>query len=308
MLEPHPWFPSFTHHYRASPVILQLHCVLLFWVRSIVNMSRSLCCKKHMPYAFNAPPLCRSPMRMSITGNDPLKKTVSAAYRPVCATRAPTPALSMKLGDNGWSSMIMDEARWSSVKLELHRWSWSTIDEAGVVLKKLELHRWSRRMMDEAGVRWVKIELHGWSLSIMGEAGVWSMKLEHHGWCSNLIDEAGGCGWSSSFMDEAGDGLYSVMSRSRFRRVYRQAIYSRQCAWSYGSGGVSKARGIYTCGCTKTHLRRMKRILFIHTPFLGIPSTDEQWLLILSTFGTNEWKNRFSLTISIRLLWVSSMR
>ena len=85
----------------------------------------------------------------------------------------------------------------------------------------------------------MKLELHGWSWSIFKEAGEWSMKLEY-------------LPWSSSFMDEAGDGLYSVMSRSRFRLVYRQAIYSRQCAWSYGSGGVSKARGIYTCGCTKT--------------------------------------------------------
>ena len=33
-------------------------------------MLRLFCCKKHMPYAFNAPPLCRSLMRMSITGND----------------------------------------------------------------------------------------------------------------------------------------------------------------------------------------------------------------------------------------------
>ena len=31
-------------------------------------------------------------------------------------------------------------------------------------------------------------------------------------------------------VDEAGGGLYSVMSRSRFRLVYRQAMYSRQCA------------------------------------------------------------------------------
>ena len=239
MLEPHPWFPSFTHHYRASPVILQLHCVLLFWVRSIVNMSRSLCCKKHMPYAFNAPPLCRSPMRMSITGNDPLKKTVSAAYRPVCATRAPTPALSMKLDDYWRSSMIMDEAGWSSVKLELHRWSWSTIDEAGVVLKKLELHRWSWRTINEDRASWVKLEYLQWSWSMIDEA--WTS------WVMLELDR-----WSWSIFHEAGDGLYSVMSRSRFRRVYRQAIYSRQCAWSYGSGGVSKARGIYTCGCTGT--------------------------------------------------------
>ena len=31
-------------------------------------------------------------------------------------------------------------------------------------------------------------------------------------------------------VDEAGGGLYSVMSRSRFRLVYLEAMYSRQCA------------------------------------------------------------------------------
>lgn len=53
-------------------------------------------------------------------------------------------------------------------------------------------------------------------------------------------------------MGEAGGGLYSVMSKRHFYLVYRHAMYSRLCAGSYGSGGVSKARGIYTRGCTKT--------------------------------------------------------
>ena len=31
-------------------------------------------------------------------------------------------------------------------------------------------------------------------------------------------------------VDEAGGDIHSVMSRSRFRLVYREAMYSRQCA------------------------------------------------------------------------------
>lgn len=96
----------------------------------------------------------------------------------------------------------------------------------------LDDHGWCLNTIDEAGVSWVKVRNLQWSSSFMDEAGVWWVKLED--------------------VDEAGGGLYSVMSRRRFRRVYRQAMYSRQCAWSYGSGGVSKARGMYTCGCTKT--------------------------------------------------------
>ena len=51
-------------------------------------------------------------------------------------------------------------------------------------------------------------------------------------------------------LDETGGGLYSVMSRRHFRLEYRQIVYSRQCAVSCSSGGVSKAGGIYIGGCT----------------------------------------------------------
>ena len=73
-------------------------------------------------------------------------------------------------------------------------------------------------------------------------------------------------------MDKGGDGLYSVMSRSRFRLVYRQAMYSRQCACSYGSGGVSKARGIYTCGCTGTlyMFRYSKALIVTPATMMGV--------------------------------------
>ena len=53
-------------------------------------------------------------------------------------------------------------------------------------------------------------------------------------------------------LDEAGGGLYSVMSRRRFRLVYRQVMISRKCAVSCGSGGVSKTGGIYTGSYTET--------------------------------------------------------
>ena len=49
-------------------------------------------------------------------------------------------------------------------------------------------------------------------------------------------------------LDEAGGGLYSVMSRRRFRLVYRQVVISRKGAVSCGSGGVSKAGDCYTSG------------------------------------------------------------
>lgn len=51
-------------------------------------------------------------------------------------------------------------------------------------------------------------------------------------------------------LDETGGGLDSVMSRRRFHLVYRLVVYSRQCAVSCGSGGASKAGGIYISGCT----------------------------------------------------------
>ena len=170
----------------------------------------------------------------------------------------------MKRDDHQWSSNLIDEAGEWWMKLEYDGWSSSFMDEAWTSWVKLEYDRWSWSMIDEAGVWSMKLEYDRWSLNIMGDTRTWSMKLEYLQWSWRMLDEAGGCGWSSSFMDEAGDGLYSVMSRSRFRRVYRLAMYSRQCAWSYGSGGVSKARGIYTCGCTNTRIRVAEHIWLVY--------------------------------------------
>ena len=78
-----------------------------------------------------------------------------------------------------------------------------------------------------------------WSSCFTHEAGRSSVKLELYQWRWRMMRKAGG-------------GLYSVMSRRRFRLVYRHVMYSRQCARSYDSGGGSRARGILTRGCTKT--------------------------------------------------------
>ena len=109
----------------------------------------------------------------------------------------------------------------------------------------------------------MKLENDGWSWSTMGEVRASWMKPEHHGWSWSMIDEAWTSWvmleldrWSWSIFNEAGDGLYSVMSRSRFRLVYRQAMYSRHCVLSCGSSSVSRARDIHTCGCKETqHFR-----------------------------------------------------
>ena len=58
-------------------------------------------------------------------------------------------------------------------------------------------------------------------------------------------------------LDEAGGGFVFSYVKVAFCLMYRQVVNSRQCAISCGSGGVSKAGGIYTSGYieTRTSLR-----------------------------------------------------
>ena len=80
--------------------------------------------------------------------------------------------------------------------------------------------------------------------------------------------------------DEGGGGIQSVMSKRRFCLVYLHAMYSRQCAGSYDSGGISRARGILTRGCTKTIVSGKGRSHFwISQSIVGLSSYIMQCVL-----------------------------